>query len=56
MYVYRCACSCEDSCPQRPEDPLEQESQTVVSHLMWVLGIKLRDPRKAALLTTEPSL
>lgn len=34
--------------PQRPEDPLEQESQTDVSHLMRLLGIKLRAPKEAA--------
>jgi len=36
--------------PQRPEDSLELKSSMVVSHLMWMLGDKLRSFARAALV------
>jgi hypothetical protein len=43
---------------QRGESPLELGLQAVVSHLLWVLGLKCRTSGRAvcAFLTTGPSL
>ena len=42
---------------EKASDSLELESQSVVSHLTWVLGIKLgSSDEQQPLLTTEPSL
>lgn len=56
---FACMCVCvSHSCllPSRPEDPLELESQPVMSY-EWVLRIKPQSSGKAScILTTEPSL
>lgn len=53
--VLVCVCvwiwACEFRCPWRPEasDPLELELQTLVSCLLWVLGIELRSSARSML-------
>ena len=66
MCMYVCMCECVCACThlsagafrgQSMRFSPELELQVVVSHLMWMLGTKLRSSGKAAmLLTTESSL